>query len=487
VFPIYESAFVTDLSASALRNSVVTTMIRPSAISLMVAFCCFAASCSHPVEGGRYGRVKIVQPGGPAKSLVILFSDRNGLTRADIAAAQSMAKNGALVAEIDSPQYLSRLDTSHEKCHDVETDVDWLSRGLQRKYRFANYFTPIVAGTGEGGTLAAMALAEAPAATIAGAVSLNPSALIRSRRPICTGLPIAGGPGGFRYTSPKQLPGFWAAGLTPAVSQPNRAYVLAALHSGAQIQVREFAASTNTADALSELIQPYLAKAEANATKLAALPLSVLPVEHRTKVIAVVLSGDGGWRDLDKTIAQDLQRLGIPVVGWDSLRYFWRKRTPAQTAASMTAVLKTFMAEWDANQVALIGYSFGADVLPFIYNRLPPNLRSRVVLIALLGFAKSADFEIQVYGWLGLPPGPEALPEAPELAKIAPGLIQCFYGESESDTACPQLTPRGVQVIRTRGGHHFDGNYAVLADDILKGLKRRMAARITARLTQGTR
>jgi type IV secretory pathway VirJ component len=106
-------------------------------------------------------------------------------------------------------------------------------------------------------------------------------------------------------------------------------------------------------------------------------------------------------------------------------------------------------------------------------------VRSRIVLIALLGFANSADFKIQVYGWLGLPPGPEALPEAPELAKVPPDLIQCFYGETESDTACPQLAPRGVEVIRTPGGHHFDGNYSALADDILNGLKRRLAARIT--------
>jgi type IV secretory pathway VirJ component len=95
------------------------------------------------------------------------------------------------------------------------------------------------------------------------------------------------------------------------------------------------------------------------------------------------------------------------------------------------------------------------------------------VLIALLGFAKSADFEIQVYGWLGLPPGPEALPVAPELAKIPPALIQCFYGEKESDTACPQLASQGVEVIRTPGGHHFGGYYTALADRILDGLKRR--------------
>jgi type IV secretory pathway VirJ component len=263
-------------------------------------------------------------------------------------------------------------------------------------------------------------------------------------------------------------------GLTPDVSQANRDYLVAALHSGAPVIVRDFPESSTPADALRAVIQPYLQKAEANAIKLAALPLSILPVAHHSPVIAVVLSGDGGWRDLDKTIAQDLQQKGVPVVGWDSLRYFWQKRTPAQTAASLAEVLKTYLAEWHASKVSLIGYSFGADVLPFAYNRLPENLRAHVVLIALLGFAKSADFEIQVYGWLGLPPGPEALPVAPEVDKIPPALIQCFYGENESDTACPAMASRGVEVIRTAGGHHFGGDYTVLADDIMEALQRRM-------------
>lgn len=448
------------------------------AICVILALCCLAASCSRPIEGGRYGRVKIAEPPGQADSLVILFSERDGLTQADNVAAQAIAQAGAIVVEVDTPAYLSRLDRLHEKCHQVAGDVDWLSRGLQREHHFANYFTPIVAGIGEGGALAEMALAQAPTVTIAGAVSLNPSAMVTSQRPICTQLPIISNPRGFRYTPPKRLPGFWVVGLTSNVSKANRDYIMAALHSGAPVEVHEFAAPTNTADALHVLIQPYVARARANATKLAALPLSVLPVEHPSRVMAVVLSGDGGWRDLDKTIGEDLQRHGVPVLGWDSLRYFWRKRTPEQTANDLTAVLNTFMAQWNASEVALIGYSFGADVLPFAYNRLPQTLRSHVVLIALLGFAKSADFEIRVYGLLSLPPSPSALPVAPELAKIPSVLMQCFYGQKESDTACPQLASRGVEVIRTPGGHHFGGNYDVLAGNILDGLKRRVADRV---------
>jgi type IV secretory pathway VirJ component len=130
------------------------------------------------------------------------------------------------------------------------------------------------------------------------------------------------------------------------------------------------------------------------------------------------------------------------------------------------------MAKWQASRVALIGYSFGADVLPFAYNRLPPDLQGHVVQLSLLGFADRADFEITMTGWLGAPPSADALPVAPELAHIPPGMIQCFYGAEEEDSDCPSLA-KGAEIMKKPGGHHFDGDYAGLAQDILAGLQRR--------------
>ena len=72
------------------------------------------------------------------------------------------------------------------------------------------------------------------------------------------------------------------------------------------------------------------------------MPLTELPVDHPSKLMAILLSGDGGWRDLDKTIAEDLQQQGIPVVGLDTLRYFWSKKTPQQTADVVAALIQTF-------------------------------------------------------------------------------------------------------------------------------------------------
>ncbi len=219
------------------------------------------------------------------------------------------------------------------------------------------------------------------------------------------------------------------------------------------------------------MILPHLPPAT-NASDVADLPLIELPAEKPSDLMAVVLSGDGGWRDIDMNLAEDLRKAGVPVIGWDALRYFWREKTADGTAEDLAAVMQIYMAKWQASRVALIGYSFGADVLPFAYNRLPPDLQGHVVQLSLLGFADRADFEITMTGWLGAPPSADALPVAPELAHIPPGMIQCFYGADEEDSDCPSLA-KGAEIVKKQGGHHFDGDYAGLAQDILAGLQRR--------------
>jgi type IV secretory pathway VirJ component len=137
-------------------------------------------------------------------------------------------------------------------------------------------------------------------------------------------------------------------------------------------------------------------------------------------------------------------------------------------------VLRVYGARWDTKHVALIGYSFGADVLPFAYNRLPEAARAEVSLLSLLGFTDAADFEIRVGGWLGLPPSDAALPVQPEMARIPPVLVQCFYGEAENDTVCPPLDGTGVTVIKTPGSHHFGRDYNALAQQILAAWHKRI-------------
>jgi type IV secretory pathway VirJ component len=123
----------------------------------------------------------------------------------------------------------------------------------------------------------------------------------------------------------------------------------------------------------------------------------------------------------------------------------------------------------------LVGYSFGADVLPVVYNMLPAAYRERVAMISLLGLEPKADWEIHVAGWFGAPPSEAATPLAPEFARIPAGLVQCYYGVEETDPGCRDLADKEMEVIQTPGAHHFGQDYDAIVKDILDGLRRRSA------------
>jgi type IV secretory pathway VirJ component len=425
------------------------------------------------IETGNLGDVRQINPVGGMRGLVVLFSDARGWSSVSDDTASALARDGALVVGVDLPAYLQRLDTLRaEACHGVVGDIESISRQIQRERGSNSYRTPIVAGIGEGGALAAIILAQAPAATIAGAVSYDPTISVRSRIPLCSTSATSAEPeGGFAYGPWPSLPGFWMVGFSAGRDTLGRQRIAALKAAGTPINVSNSVGGA--AETLAALLRPLLAPgAIAPTAGIANLPLVELPAEPRGPLLAIVLSGDGGWRDVDRAIAQKLQSDSVSVVGWDSLRYFWSKKSPEQTARDLGAVIDTYTSRWGASKIALIGYSFGADVLPFAYDHLSPEAKVRVVQLSLLGFAPAANFEIAVSGWLGAATAKDALPTEPALAPIDPTMVQCFYGAKEDDSACP-LLPGKAEVIRVPGGHHFDNNYGALARRILEGFRRR--------------
>lgn len=81
----------------------------------------------------------------------------------------------------------------------------------------------------------------------------------------------------------------------------------------------------------------------------------------------------------------------------------------------------------------LVGYSFGADVLPATYNLLPAADRARVKQITLLGLSHEVDYEISVTGWLGVTGAGKGGDPMTDVVKIDPKIIQCVYGTDEDD------------------------------------------------------
>jgi len=201
------------------------------------------------------------------------------------------------------------------------------------------------------------------------------------------------------------------------------------------------------------------------------MPIIEVAASHPNPTLTLFYSGDGGWRDLDRAVAQEMAKSGFPVAGIDVLRYFWEHKTPEQAASDLSATMAYYRKTRGTQSFVLAGYSFGADVLPALFNRLPLTDRNDVKLLVLLAVADQANFEIHVSGWLGEHSGEQAL--APELAQINTTKIMCVYGKDEQEhRGCKGLENSNAELLELPGGHHFDEDYPKLAQRIIAAYHR---------------
>ena len=201
---------------------------------------------------------------------------------------------------------------------------------------------------------------------------------------------------------------------------------------------------------------------------VSALPLHIVASKSSPPVaLAVVLTGDGGWAAIDRRIADDLAAHGVSVVGLDSRAYLMHGRAPDEAAADVARIIRRYSAQWSPPRTAVIGYSRGADIAPFIVNRLPADLRSSLSLVALLGPAERADFQFQWADLLSETSKASDRPILPELERLRGMTVLCVYGQDEKESLCRLADTSAVQVDRRTGRHHFDGDYEAIAGEIL--------------------
>jgi type IV secretory pathway VirJ component len=224
--------------------------------------------------------------------------------------------------------------------------------------------------------------------------------------------------------------------------------------------------------AFAKLVAANQSRGVATPAALGDLPVVEVPAQPGapgSDAFAIIMSGDGGWAGLDQEVAAALSAKGIPVVGMDSLRYYWTARTPEGLAADTDRLIRYYLSHFGKKRVLLIGYSQGADVLPFAVNRLPESSKSHVALMAVLAISEHAIFEFHVSNWISDDnSGPATLPEINRINGLP---VVCIYGEDEHDSLCPKLDPKKFNIVKLKGGHHFDGNYTGLADRILSAAK----------------
>ena len=415
---------------------------------------------------------RIQLPAGKPSSVVVLLSDAAGWSAGHEQVASRLAEQGAAVVRVDLPTYYAALRQETRDCLYLVSDIERLSRELFRAQGVDTYRPPFVAGTGEGATLALAIAAQTPASTLSALVAVDPGATVPLVKPLCTPAPKTPRDGGIGYgLVDGPLPAPVDLVFTSAASARGRAHGADLRLTHPDIRLEDSPKSAS--EALLAGLERAIRHQEVEGA-LPDLPLVEMPASGPSDVFAIIYSGDGGWRDIDRQLGLFIQQAGIPVVGVDALRYFWSEKTPDQTATDLSRIIRTYSAKFGARRVALIGYSFGADILPATIRRLPSSDQEAIRLVSLLALSRAADFEIAVTGWLGIAGAGRHGDPVEDARLIDPGKLQCIYGLAEKVSGCPALQPlaaAGADIIARPGGHHFDGNYRILADHILARLR----------------
>ena len=437
----------------------------------------------------RFESVAVFVPRGEPRDVVLLVSDDAGFDSSIEGAARALRKAGSLVVAVDLARYRHVLTTLPDEEAYPGADLEVLGQYVQRELGLARFRTPILAGVGGGASVAYAALAEQGARTFRGAIGVDfcPRLTLPKRAGEGSALALRPTPGSdtARLLPKPGPPESFVVVATPGHARPcsdaEVAAFVAGLPAGQIVSLGDEARGLDPASRLALAIETGLARLPTasrpapEGEDVADLPLVTLPPpDDHSDTLVVILSGDGGWAALVTDVGSALQDQGFGVVGVDSLRYFWKPRTPDGASADLARVLRHYLQAWGAQRIALVGYSRGADVLPFLVHRLPADLRKEIALVVLLGPGLGTSFEFHVTDWLGQGRGDtEELPVLPEARQLAGVRVLCVQGEGEEESLCDALPPDLAQVETLPGGHHFDGDYDTLARHVTEALERR--------------
>jgi type IV secretory pathway VirJ component len=453
-----------------------------------------SASPIDTISYGAFGKIVIYHPVKIPEVLVLFVSGDGGWNKGVVDMAENLVLKGAMVAGIDIQHYFKSIKSQKVQCYYPAADFEELSLTIQKKYKFDQYVKPILVGYSSGATLVYSLLAQAPANTFKGAISLGFCPDIEIDKPLCAG-------SGLKSHVLKQGVSFYLESnnqlsapfvvlegmidqvcsfeetkkymegmpLSELVSLPNVGHGFSVTRnwlpqflSAYQKVLQEpgYAERKSAENALlqSQHLEPLNAD----------LPLTLIPSSVKEYLpMAIFISGDGGWTSFDHSVCEKLAEKGMPVVGLDAQKYFWKGKQPKEAADDISNAVRHYMKQWNKSSFVLVGYSFGACVAPFIANNFSSELKESLCGVYCISPDETADFEIHLSDMLDIS-HKEEYDVVSELKKILSLNPVCIFGNDEDIELRNQFSKTGVKVETLPGSHHYNSDYNALATVICK-------------------
>jgi type IV secretory pathway VirJ component len=421
-------------------------------------------------------KLRIVHKITPEKGLLIYLAQ--GHTKTTEEYARQFASLSYYVAIIDNQTLLNSEIDQKKQCLNLAEKLSDISRQIKSHLNIDTNELPILVGTDESAASIYAAIAQASEHIFHAAVSINFSKILPNHSPLCGQESFIQNTHNQQLIPIKRLPTslytFQNGNALPNLVDAHFAENI----SNLKLTISDEKKQTAQTEAIQVLqwLDPRLADQISSDASGSDLPLIEVPSDQaqlpvKSETLAIILTGDGGWAEIDKNIAKLLAENGVSTVALDSLSYFWKMRTPDETAKDVGSIISQYLEKWHKKKVILIGYSFGADVLPFVVDRFNAETRNKIALIALLGMGETAAFEFRLSSWMNADTDPHRLPILPEIEKMTWANTICIYGIKDTDANCLPMEKFGIKVISMPGDHHFDKKYDDLVRHILENEK----------------
>ena len=428
-----------------------------------------------------FGKIYIYNRTTTPQNVILMISGDGGWKSGVIGFSQTFSEMNALVIGVDILQYFKDLRKRTDDCYNIAADFVQLASLIEKKYDFPDYLPPIIMGYSSGATLVYGILAQERPGSFIGGISVGFCPDIELPKMLCeiNGLSVTADVPGKRYIlqPDDKLGNPWIVlngqldkicnypAVADFVSRTNGAELVTLSKVGHGFSKwNDFMPQWK--DAYTRLIAKYEKdkppKVDIGQLKNLPVVITNSKVQDKQAPIALLISGDGGWYGFEQSIADNLAKQGIPTIGLDSKKYFWNRRTPEETAADIANALNFYGKEWGREKFVLVGYSLGAEIVPFILNRLPEELKAKIESCVLLSPATTTDFEIHISNMLGMGNRNNTYNTMDEIIKMQTVPTLIIFGEGEKTQIPGLLSGTSVLIRKLPGDHHYKFNLPLI-------------------------
>lgn len=190
-------------------------------------------------------------------------------------------------------------------------------------------------------------------------------------------------------------------------------------------------------------------------------PIRELDAQNDSPFIFYV-SGDAGFNTFSKSLSDELFKRNYDITALDSKTYFWKRKNPAETAKKISDYLTEKLKGRKNQGIVLLGYSFGADISPFIYNRMAKNMHDKIISVILLDPSKTADFEVSLQGMI-FDKGRGDYKVLPEVNKMKAPKTLAILSNIGIRFPYKAITVKDFTMKHLPGNHRYNNDYAKLA------------------------